>query len=75
VGVGDLNFTGNVILDMSDVTGISGTWTGRAAYPLAHAPEAAAHAEPAQSRRIRPIIPFLQAHGPWAAFNRRNTIE
>jgi hypothetical protein len=37
-GVTDLNFTGNIVLDMSsgDVTGIAGTWTGRAV--LSNAP-------------------------------------
>jgi hypothetical protein len=43
-GVTDLNFTGNIVLDMSsgDVTGIAGTWTGRAVLsnaPLAARPE------------------------------------
>jgi hypothetical protein len=69
-GVVDLNFTGEVILDMSgNVTGIAGTWTGRAV--LSNAPPAAAHAEPSIPR---PIIPILQAHGAWAAFNRQNII-
>jgi hypothetical protein len=71
-GVVDLNFTGNVILDMSgNVNGISGAWTGRAV--LANAPPAAAHAEPGIPRR--PVIPILQANGAWAAFNRQDIIS
>jgi hypothetical protein len=69
-GVVDLNFTGNIILDLSgNVTAIAGTWTGRAV--LSNAPPAAAHAEPAIRR---PPIPILQANGAWAAFNRQNII-
>jgi hypothetical protein len=64
-GVGDLNFTGNLILDMKtgNVAAIAGTWTGRA---FINAPVAAAPVESA-IKKIGPIISFL-AHGAWAAF-------
>jgi hypothetical protein len=77
-GVSDLNFTGNVILDLTgDVIAIAGTWTGRS---LIHAPVEAATAEAATADPVTkkigigPIIPILQAHGSWSAFNRQNTI-
>jgi hypothetical protein len=76
-GVADLNFTGNLILDLSgDVIAIAGTWTGRSFIhtPAAAAPAASAHAEPAIRKGIGPNIPILQAHGAWAAFNRQNSI-
>lgn len=77
-GVSDLNFTGNIILDMSGgVTAIAGTWTGRSFIhaPVATATAAAATADPANQKiRTRPIIPILQAYGSWSAFNRQNTI-
>lgn len=76
-GVTDLNFTGNIILDLSgNVIAIAGTWTGRTilkVFPGPAAPAASAQAEPA-IQRIGPIGPILQAHGSWAAFNRQNII-
>ena len=70
-GVRALNFTGNIILDMTgNVTAIAGTWTGLAfIYVLA----ATAHADPA-IHRIPPNPPIMQAHGAWTAFNRQNII-
>jgi len=76
LGITDLNFTGNIILDMSgNVTAIVGTWTGRSFIfaQVAAAPAAAEPAEPA-IRRIGPIIPIVQAHGMWGAFNRQDII-
>lgn len=71
-GVTDLNFIGNIILDMGgNVTGISGTWTGRS-FAFAQV-SAAEDAEPA-IERIGPIIPILEANGAWGAFNRQNII-
>jgi hypothetical protein len=76
-GVTDLNFTGNIILDLTgNVTAIAGTWTGRSilkVFPGPAAPAASAQAAPA-IQRIGPIGPILQAHGSWAAFNRQNII-
>jgi len=76
-GVTDLNFTGNIILDLSgNVIAIAGTWTGRTilkVFPGPAAPAASAQAEPA-IQRIGPIGPILQVHGSWAAFNRQNII-
>ena len=77
-GIRELNFTGNVILDMSaNVTAIAGTWTGRA---FINAPVAADLAAPAPApaepaiHKIGQIIPIL-AHGAWTAFNRQNIIQ
>jgi hypothetical protein len=73
-GVADLNFTGNIILDMSgNVTAIAGTWTGRSFISVLPAVAASAAAQ-ADIRKIGPIIPILQSHGAWAAFNRQNII-
>lgn len=77
-GVSDLNFTGNIILDLNgDVIGIAGTWTGRSFINtrVAAEPAAEATADPvAQKIGIGPINTILQAHGAWGAFNRQNTI-
>jgi hypothetical protein len=74
-GVSDLNFTGNIILDLNgDVTAIAGTWTGRS---IINAPvEAATAVAPTADPVTQKIgnIPILQAHGAWSAFNRQNTI-
>jgi hypothetical protein len=70
-GVTDLNFIGNIILDLSgNVISLAGTWTGRSRLTISArpaAPAASAQAAPA----IHGIGPFstLQAHGWWAAFN------
>jgi hypothetical protein len=70
-GVVDVNFTGNVILDLSgNVTAIAGTWSGEKVLPLSNAPPAA-HAEPPIPR---PPTPIQQANGAWTAFNRQNII-
>jgi hypothetical protein len=77
-GIDDVNFIGNIIIDMSgNVTAMAGTWTGRGI--ITNAPVvAAALAEGAQAapaiRRPGPIIPILQVHGSWAAFDRRDII-
>lgn len=72
VGVTNLNFTGNIILDLSgNVIAIAGTWTGRSHLNVSAKPAAAAasaHAEPAV-HGIGPVS-ILQAHGSWVAFNR-----
>ena len=79
-GISDLNFIGNIILDMSgNVTAIAGTWTGRSIIlPIAEASAIATSGSSAQAapaiQRTGPIIPILQAHGSWAAFNRQNII-
>lgn len=70
-GVTDLNFTGNIILDLSgNVAAIAGTWTGRNPLIVSTkpaAPAASAHAESAAHGIVPPSI--LEAHGSWAAFN------
>jgi hypothetical protein len=68
-GVVDVNFIGNVILDLSgNVTAIAGTWTGEKVLPLSNAPAVAEPPIP------RPPNPIRQANGAWAAFNRQNII-
>ena len=67
-GVGDLNFTGNIILDMNgNVTAMTGTWTGRY---FINAPVVVGRATPA----IHSIGPILHANGGWIAFNRQDIL-
>jgi hypothetical protein len=67
-GLADLTFTGSIILNLrGDVGAIAGAWTGRAFNHASADPRAAL-----EVRRTDPIIPILQAHGAWTAFNREN---
>jgi hypothetical protein len=69
MGVGDLNFTGIIILDMNgNVTAMTGTWTGRY---FVNAPLVAGRA----TSEIHPIGPILHPSGGWIAFNRQDIIQ